>query len=106
MAKDFAKVFYNSKKWQQCRKSYIAKRKAIDGGMCETCREAPGYIVHHKIELNPYNINDPDISLNHSLLKYDCHICHQKENKNQDIVPNLIQYDFTEDGEVIALPPV
>ena len=106
MAKEFAKAFYNSKKWNSCRLSYIAKRKAIDGGLCESCRDVPGYIVHHIIELTPSNINDPDISLNHKNLKYDCHICHQKENKNKDIVHGLTRYEFTEDGDIIALPPV
>ncbi len=62
VAKEFAKAFYNSKKWKQCRAAYIAHRQAIDGGLCESCHEAPGYIVHHKIELTPDNINDPDIA--------------------------------------------
>ena len=38
MAKEFAKGFYNSKQWKKCREAYIAHRKAIDGGMCETCK--------------------------------------------------------------------
>lgn len=105
MAKDFAKAFYNSSKWKRCRNAYIAKRIAVDGGMCETCREAVGYIVHHVIELTPENINDPDISLNHFNLKYDCHICHQKEGKNPDMAAGLVRYEFTEDGD-IRLPPV
>lgn len=105
MAKEFAKAFYNSKKWQQCRNSYIAKRKSIDGGLCETCRDAPGYIVHHIIELNSININDPEITLNHENLKYDCHVCHQKENKNHEVAAGLVRYEFTEDGDIVELPP-
>ena len=58
MAKEFARAFYNSKRWKDCRRAYIAKRISIDGGMCETCHEVPGYIVHHKIELTPDNISD------------------------------------------------
>ena len=68
MAKEFAKAFYNSKRWKDCRRAYIAKRIAIDGGMCETCHEVPGYIVHHKIELTPDNINDPDIALGFNII--------------------------------------
>ena len=79
MAKEFARSFYSSQKWKKCREAYIAKRRAIDGGLCETCRERPGYIVHHKIELTPENINDANITLGINNLKYDCHICHQKE---------------------------
>lgn len=105
MAKEFAKGFYNSKRWQQCRDSYIAKRKSIDGGLCETCRERLGYIVHHRIELTPENINDPDIALSHGNFKYDCHICHNKENKNQDECSSLTAYEFDENGEICPLPP-
>ena len=106
MAKEFAKGFYNSKRWQRCRAAYIAYRKSVDGGMCETCKEEPGYIVHHKEELTPENINDPDIALNFRNLKYDCHICHNKENKNGDAASNLVSFDFSTEGDIIPrLPP-
>lgn len=78
MAKDYAKSFYNSKKWLQCRDSYIAKRIAIDGGICEECRRQQGYIVHHEVVLTQSNISDPDISLNHGKMKYVCKECHDK----------------------------
>lgn len=106
MAREFAKAFYNSKQWKECRRAYIAQRMAADGGMCETCHEVPGYIVHHKIELSPENINDPEITLNFSNLKYDCHVCHQKENKGEMEGVHFVQYGFTEEGEVCVLPPV
>ena len=105
MAKEFAKTFYNSKRWKGCRLAYIAHRKAIDGGMCETCHEVPGYIVHHKIELTPENINDPDIALGFDNLKYDCHVCHQKENMKDGPVDGLVEYTFTDDGELCVPPP-
>ena len=104
MAKEFAKPFYNSKAWQKCRAAYISHRKAIDGGMCESCHEKPGYIVHHKIELTPENINDPDISLAFSNLKYDCQECHNQENgRGGSRVPGLVEYIFGPDGEVIPV---
>ncbi len=105
MAREFAKRFYNGKDWKKCRAAYIAKRKAIDGGMCESCHEKPGYIVHHKTELSPENINNPDITLNHDNLKYDCHICHNKENKSEDVVEGLVGYEFNAAGEMILLSP-
>ncbi|MCI7181871.1 MAG: hypothetical protein SOY12_00590 [Schaedlerella sp.] len=105
MAREFAKAFYNSQKWKRCRDAYIKMRKRIDGGMCESCHEVPGYIVHHKIELNPENISDPEIALNFSNLKYDCHICHNKEGMKGDDVPGMICYGFTDEGEVVELPP-
>lgn len=104
MAREFAKAFYSSAAWKKCRAAYIAQRKSIDGGMCETCHEKPGYIVHHKTELQPWNIDDPDVALSFSNLKYDCHICHNKENR-KDEVDGLVQYTFDESGEAVALPP-
>lgn len=104
MAREFAKSFYNSKEWKKCRKAYIAYRQSIDGGLCESCKETVGYIVHHKEELTPANINDPDVTLSFSNLKYDCHICHQKENVKDEVNVSLVQYDFTEDGELRVVP--
>ncbi len=76
MAREFAKAFYKSKAWKSCRDSYIAQRRLIDGGLCEECHDEQGYIVHHKIHLTPQNISDPNITLNHSNLKYVCKNCH------------------------------
>ena len=105
MAREFAKPFYNSKQWKKCRLAYIAHRKAIDGGICETCHERLGYIVHHKKELTPDNINDPDIALDFRNLKYDCHICHQKENAKDESAIDLVEYEFDSDGQIQELPP-
>lgn len=106
MAREFAKIFYNSQQWKKCRSAYIAYRKSIDGGLCEVCHEKTGYIVHHKTELTPENINNPDIALGFGNLKYDCLECHNKEhNRNKGEVPGLVQYTFTPEGEVVALPP-
>lgn len=76
--KDFAKRFYRSKRWEACRRAYIARRIQIDGGLCEECHDEQGYIVHHRVVLTPENINDPSIALNHSLLAYVCKACHDK----------------------------
>lgn len=78
MAREWAKAFYNSVKWIKCRDAYIKRRIAEDGGLCEECRDKPGYIVHHKTLLTPENIADPDISLNHKYLEYVCKDCHDK----------------------------
>lgn len=79
MAKPWAKQFYHSKRWLSCRASYIAERINIDGGMCERCGSVPGYIVDHKEELTPDNINNPEISLNHKNFQYLCLDCHNKK---------------------------
>lgn len=61
--------------------------------------------MHHKEELTPDNINDPDVALGFGNLKYDCHICHQKENMKDEPAAGLVQYAFTPDGELRVLPP-
>lgn len=104
MAQEFAKSFYTSKQWQKCRESFIAKRRAIDGGMCQECGENLGYIVHHKIALTPYNISDPDISLNHSRLKYVCKHCHDAEHGMvRKEVEGEIHYAFDADGNPVEI---
>ena len=82
MARAFAKKFYNSKAWKSCRAAYVAERVAIDGGLCETCGLVPGLIVHHTVWLTEDNVNDPDIALNHALLRYDCQACHNRESED------------------------
>lgn len=77
--KDFAKKFYMSKAWQRCRAAYIAKRIAIDGGVCQVCGREQGYIVHHIVALNEKNITDPHVTLNHNNLRYECKQCHDDE---------------------------
>lgn len=89
MAKEFAKKFYHSKEWKKCREGYILSVH----GLCEKClakgRYTPGFIVHHKKELTPDNINDPYITLNWDNLEYDCLECHNKEHMSKD--------DYTQD---------
>jgi hypothetical protein len=103
MAQEFAKKFYNSKAWKECRASFIAKRIAIDGGMCMTCHKELGYIVHHKTWLTPENISNPMISLNHDKLKYDCLLCHNQEKEGKEI--EQPRYVFGVNGEVILIKP-
>ena len=70
--KEFAKTFYSSKNWADCRAAY---RKSV-GGLCELCLKSgiikAGEIVHHKKPLTPSNINDPNITLNWENLQLLC----------------------------------
>lgn len=79
--KEYAKAFYKSKQWQQCRESY-AKSK---GWLCERCLKKglynPGVIVHHKTYIDPENITDPMILLNFDNLELLCRACHGDEHK-------------------------
>lgn len=76
MAREFAKQFYSSEAWNQCRTGY---KKSV-GGLCERCLEkglyVPGEIVHHKIHITPQNIQNSDIVLNWGNLELLCRECH------------------------------
>ena len=78
--KDFAKSFYTSRAWKNCRRAYAASV----GGLCEDCKAkgliTPGEIVHHKIELTPENINDPAVTLSWSNLRLVCRECHARKH--------------------------
>lgn len=71
--------FYKSGPWKRARRAFIDSRLAIDGGLCQVCGEELGKIVHHTIWLDDENCNDPSISLNLELLKYECQTCHNRE---------------------------
>ena len=104
MAKEFAKGFYNSKHWQATRRAYINERIAIDGGLCETCHEMPGVIVHHIKNLNEDNIGQPDITLSHGNLRLDCKACHDRE-EGHFIKKRQTRCSFDENGQPIP-PPI
>ena len=76
--REFAKGFYKSQAWKDCRESYL---KSV-GYKCEMCSakgiETPAVIVHHIIEL--------------------CRKCHADEHMNHS---NARRYFFGENGEVI-----
>ncbi|MCX2828343.1 HNH endonuclease [Bacillus pseudomycoides] len=100
MAKKYAKRFYKSLAWKKCRASYILS--TLDG-MCEHCKEEPGYIVDHIVEITPENINNPGITSNHDNLKYLCLPCHNTKTFGKSV---LIREDvmFDENGEKITSP--
>lgn len=78
--KDFAKQVYKRKRWQQCRSSFIRYRQSVDGGLCQICHSDLGYIVHHKQELTPETVEDPEICYGFWNLQYVCHRCHNQEH--------------------------
>jgi hypothetical protein len=102
MAKEFARAFYNSKVWKECRKAYIAGVN----GLCERCLDGgkytPGYILHHKTLLNANNITDPTITLNHDKLLYVCKDCHEACHGNFS-EPLRDGLTFTDDGDIVEL---
>ena len=76
MAKPFARKFYSSKAWQDCRNEYAKKAHHL----CECCLAKgiykPGVIVHHIEELTPLNIDNPEIALSFDNLELLCRDCH------------------------------
>lgn len=82
--KEFAKDFYKSKAWQQCRDGYMEKV----GGLCEDCLAKgiykPAEIVHHVKEITPDNINDPNITLSWANLRAVCRECHAMHHGAHD----------------------
>ena len=104
MSREFAGSFYQSAAWVKCRASYIAWRRSVDGGMCERCHEVPGKILHHKVELSPENINNPDITLGFDNLMYVCHNCHDQIHGNVSQMPQrMTRYVFDCSGNPIPL---
>lgn len=99
MARDFARGFYDSLSWKECRKTYA---KSV-GHLCEECLRVgiykPGKIVHHKMELTPDNINNPDVTLNFDNLKLVCMDCHSKLHGRQK------RYWVDDFGNVSFTPP-
>ena len=97
MSKDFARRFYSSKAWQDCRNTYSAMR----GHLCENCLARgiykPGEIVHHVIELDPVNINNPEIALGFNNLRLVCRECHAEEHDKR---MQGRRYTVGADGEI------
>ena len=98
MAKDWAESFYNSKKWKDCRESFMQSKNYI----CENCKSV-AIICHHKTWLTPGNINDPYISLNWDNLQSLCTECHQKIHGNNSITVEGLAFDS--EGNLVKDPP-
>ena len=92
---EFAKDFYSSQAWRECRKAY---KKAV-GGLCERClmagRLTLGEIVHHKIPLTPQNINNASVCLNWDNLQCVCRECHADIHKK-----NISRFVIDDRGRV------
>ena len=82
MAKPFAKKFYSSKAWQDCRNEYMKRAHYL----CENCLRKgiykPAEIVHHVIEIDPFTIEHPEIALSFDNLEAVCRECHNEYHDN------------------------
>ena len=79
----FARQFYSSGAWAECRELY---RKSV-ADLCENCLKngmiTPAEGVHHKIRLTPQNINNPAVTLNWENLEALCEKCHKIAHKRK-----------------------
>ena len=71
--------------------------------MCEICGQSHGYIVDHKEELTPNNINDVMITMHYRNFQYVCLACH---NRKTFKVGTEERYYFDEQGMAQPIPPV
>lgn len=103
MAKEFAKDFYRSRRWQDCRRAYGQKR----GWLCEEClgRNVLSYgeIVHHKIPLTAENIDDPEIAYGFNNLELVCRQCHDELHGK---LRERKRYHFDENHEIVIEEPL
>ena len=114
MAKQFARQFYSSKAWQDCRNEYAKRRQHL----CENCLRQgiykPGVIVHHKIEIDPVTIERPEIALNFDNLELLCRECHaaahdqhggrwaKVNERKREARDGRNRYKIVENGKVLA----
>lgn len=93
--KEFARGFYCSPEWVNCRRAFISSKK----GLCELCLKRgiynAGVIVHHKVHLTPQNITDPNIALCFDNLQLLCRACHAEVHAGK-------RYRFDQDGRCIT----
>ena len=98
MSKQFARQFYSSKAWQDCRNEYMKRAHYL----CEDCLKRgvykPAKEVHHIEELTPENIYRPEVSLSFNNLVALCKECHKARHneRNKDR-----RYAFGENGGII-----
>jgi len=71
--------------------------------MCERCHDELGFIVHHKTYVSEININDAEITLNHSNLEYVCHVCHNREHMGEY---EEVRYMFDDTGMIMPIAPL
>ena len=99
--------FYNSTAWRRLREAY-AKSK---GYICERCGNKNAnkdykpyykqFHVHHIIELDENNIDNPEIALNESNLMLLCQHCHNILTSTKDVLAPGLEFD--ENGMVVKI---
>lgn len=73
MARQETRPFYRTAAWRAARRAALMR----DGYSCQICGQR-AQEVHHLIELNENNVNDPSIALALDNLQSLCHDCHTR----------------------------
>ena len=98
MAKEFARKFYSSKAWQDCRNEYMKRAHHL----CENCLRKgiykPAEIVHHIVEIDPVTIERPEIALNFDNLEAVCRECHAEAHTQRS---KGRRYFYDKNGKVV-----
>lgn len=97
MAREFAKAFYSSKTWQECRDEYAKSAHHLCEGCLRKGIYTPGIIVHHIEELTPETIDNPEKTLNFNNLELLCRACHGEEHSSR---AKGRRYVFDENGKI------
>lgn len=110
VARDFAVGFYRSKRWRSVQARYMAlpvgtARGTCPPRMCERCFEltgqlVPAEMVHHKVHIEPWNVDDPSVTLSFDNLMRVCRDCHAKLHYGEGYEQRVA---FDEDGRVVPL---
>lgn len=95
MARAWAYAFYHSKPWELCRAAYGKSKHWL----CERCHR-PGNTVHHKTNLTPENINDPNVTMGWWNLELLCEDCHNQEH-HRTIKATRPGFAFDDEGNLI-----
>ena len=74
--KQYAEKFYKSAAWRKTSRLYMTMQNYV----CERCGGV-GEICHHKKYITPWNIGDPNITLNLDNLECLCQDCHNAEHR-------------------------
>lgn len=96
--KEWAKEFYQSKAWEDCRLAFLSASY-----LCERCSTSSNpviaKIVHHKTKLTQTNINNPTVTLSWENLEALCQDCHNKEHHGN----RSRRYRFDDSGNVAGV---
>ena len=86
--KDYARSFYNSKKWRTTQRAYMVSQHYV----CERCGGV-ARIVHHRKHITPGNIVDLAVTLDWKNLEAVCLECHNGAHGSGPACADGLRFD-------------